>query len=68
VLVVGVALMVMRMGEAMRMRVGAVFGAAGICRVVHAEGRGVCMRIRQPARDSITLRLWIMINKHAWPG
>jgi hypothetical protein len=40
VLVVGVALMVVRMGEAMgiRMRVGAVFGAAGIGRVVHAEG------------------------------
>ena len=70
VLVVGMALMVMRMGEAMRirMRVGAVFGAAGICRVVHAEGGGVCRRIRQPARDSITLPLWSMLNKYAWPG
>jgi hypothetical protein len=40
VLVVGVALMVMRMGKAMRirMRVGALFGAAGVCMVVHAEG------------------------------
>ena len=40
VLVVGVALMVVRMGEAMRirMRVGALFGAAGVCMVVHEEG------------------------------
>jgi hypothetical protein len=40
-LVVGVALMIMRMGEAMRirMRVGALFGAAGIVVVVvHPAG------------------------------
>ncbi len=40
VLVVSVALKVMRMGETMRIRmcVGALFGAAGIGMVVHADG------------------------------
>jgi hypothetical protein len=43
-LVVGVALMIMRMGEAMRirMRVGALFGAAGIVVVIVVmHGAGV---------------------------
>jgi hypothetical protein len=48
VLMVGLAFVVVRMGEAMRvgMGVGAVFGAAGVGWIVHADevaraGRGV---------------------------